>query len=212
MIQPNAKKRKITKKKKTNHPNDDYKDMVDPATGKKGTMGGEGTRPPFTPEERRNMPRVGSMGSGKNGKTIKKAKSGTKMMKFGGTTKDNSSFAKLAPPYNKATFADKIAGAKANAGEAKNGTKMKMGGKMAKKGTSVKKAGFGDILGKAAGSGMFGLAGLAAKKKMQYGGKAASMVPPMKKGGSVKKAMMGTMAAPMMKKGGSMKKCKYGCK
>jgi hypothetical protein len=33
------------------------------------------------------------------------------------------------------------------------------------------------------------------KKKMQYGGKAASMTPPT-----------------MMKKGGMMKKCKYGCK
>ena len=33
-----------------------------------------------------------------------------------------------------------------------------------------------------------------------------------KSGGSMKKAMMGTMAAPMMKKGGSMKKCRYGCK
>ena len=115
----------------------------------------------------------------KTGRTIKKAKSGTKMMKSGGTTKDNSSFAKLAPPYNKATFADKIAGAKKNAGEAKNGTKIK-------------------------------------KAMNGYGGKAASMVPPkkrtMKMGGTVKKAMMGTMAAPMMKKGGTMKKCKYGCK
>jgi hypothetical protein len=46
-------------------------------------------------------------------------------MKMGGTMKkdeDNSSFAKLAPPYNKATFADKIAGA--NKGKAKNGTAM----------------------------------------------------------------------------------------
>jgi len=106
--------------------------------------------------------------------------------------------------------------AKLTADKQLGATKMKMGGKMAKKGTSVKKAGFGDILGKAAGSGMFGLAGLAAKKKMGYGGKAASMVPPkkrtMKMGGTVKKAMMGTMAAPMMKKGGTMKKCKYGCK
>ena len=57
-------------KKRTPHPNDDYKDMVDPATGKKGTMGGEGTRPPFTPEERRKMPRVGNMGSAKNGKSF----------------------------------------------------------------------------------------------------------------------------------------------
>jgi hypothetical protein len=63
-------------KKRTPHPNDDYKDMVDPVTGKKGTMGGEGTTPPFTRKERSKMPRVGSMGSGKNGKTISKAKNG----------------------------------------------------------------------------------------------------------------------------------------
>ena len=66
-------------KKRTPHPNDDYKDMVDPVTGKKGTMGGEGTTPPFTRKERSKMPRVGSMGSGKNGKTIKKAKNGTSL-------------------------------------------------------------------------------------------------------------------------------------
>ncbi len=58
--------------------------------------------------------------------------------------------------------------------------KMKMGGAMAKQAAvaiAMKKA------------------GKAPKKKMQYGGDAASMVPPA-----------------MMKKGGSMKKCKYGCK
>jgi hypothetical protein len=57
-------------KKRTPHPNDDYKDMVDPATGKKGTMGGEGTTPPFTRKERSKMPRVGNMGSAKNGKSF----------------------------------------------------------------------------------------------------------------------------------------------
>jgi len=45
-------------------------------------------------------------------------------------------------------------------------------------------------------------AGKTPKKKMQYGGDAASMVPTMKKGG---KAMYGKS---MMKKGG---KCKNGC-
>jgi len=39
--------------------------------------------------------------------------------------KDGTSFKKLAPPYDKATYADKIAGAKKNAGEAKNGKAMK---------------------------------------------------------------------------------------
>jgi hypothetical protein len=41
-------------------------------------------------------------------------------------------------------------------------------------------------------------AGVTPKKKMQYGGAAASMVPPMKMDG--------------MKSGGKMKKCAYGCK
>jgi len=95
----------------------------------------------------------------------------TPMMKKGGMAKAKSggSFAALAPPYDKATFADKIAGAKKNAGKAKNG---------------------------------------AAMKKMQYGGDAASMVPPMKSGGKMKKAMMGSsmMAKPMMKSGGKAKK------
>jgi hypothetical protein len=97
-------------KKRTPHPNDDYKDMVDPATGKKGTMGGEGTTPPFTAQERRNMPRVGSMGSGKNGKTIKKAKSGGKF----DLNKDG-----------KTTFKDVLIGRGVLPKKAKSGTKMK---------------------------------------------------------------------------------------
>jgi hypothetical protein len=81
-MQPKPKKSTATKKpvqkKKSNSPVDMYKNMVDPATGKKGTMGGEGTRPPFTLEERKKMPKVGSMGSAKNGKTMMKAKNGAK--------------------------------------------------------------------------------------------------------------------------------------
>jgi len=105
-----------------------------------------------------------------NMKTIKKK------MQMGGDmkkSKDSTSFAKLAPPYDKATYADKIAGAT----KGKSST-MKMGGKMAKQAAiaiAMKKE------------------GKTPKKKMQYGGEAASM-------------------APIMKKGGSMKKCKYGCK
>lgn len=48
---------------------------------------------------------------------------GTKM-KAGGASE---SFKKLAPPYDKATYADKIAGAKKSAG------KMKQGGTIKKK-------------------------------------------------------------------------------
>ena len=69
-------------------------------------------------------------------KTMKKAEAG-------------SSFAKLAPPYNKATFADKIAGAKKNAGKAKSGTKVKkammgaMAEPMMKSGGKMKKCKYG---------------------------------------------------------------------
>jgi hypothetical protein len=122
MIQPKPKKKIV--KKKTPHPNDDYKDMVDPATGKKGTMGGEGTTPPFTAQERRNMPRVGSMGSGKNGKTIKKAKSGAKF----DLNKDG-----------KTTFKDVLIGRGVLPKTAKKGASVKK----AKSGTSMKKCKYG---------------------------------------------------------------------
>lgn len=49
---------------------------------------------------------------------------GSMKMKAGGATE---SFKKLAPPYDKATYADKIAGAKKSAG------KMKKGGAVKKK-------------------------------------------------------------------------------
>jgi hypothetical protein len=49
--------------------------------------------------------------------------------------KKGGSFAKLAPPYDKVTFADKIAGAKKNAGKAMYGKTMKAksGAKMSMK-------------------------------------------------------------------------------
>ena len=64
--------------------------------------------------------------------------------------KDGSAFAKLAPPYDKATYADKIAGA--TKGKAKSGTKMKkaqmgsdmmMQSPMMKKGGAMKKCKYG---------------------------------------------------------------------
>jgi hypothetical protein len=120
MIQPKPKKstapKKPVQKKKSNSPVDMYKNMVDPATGKKGTMGGEGTRPPFTLEERKKMPKVGSMGSAKNGKTMMKAKNGKS---FPDLNKDG-----------KVTRADILKGR----------------GVIAKKGASVKKAQNGDTL------------------------------------------------------------------
>jgi hypothetical protein len=110
---------------------------------------------------------------------------------------------------------------------------LKGRGVIAKKGASVRKAGFGDILGKVAKVGGFGLAGMAANKL--FGGKkkeaapgmapaapmaaapAAPAVAPMKKGGKVaakKKMQYGGKAAsmkPTMKSGGKMGKCRVGC-
>jgi len=101
------------------------------------------------------------------------------MMKKGGMmkkAKDGSSFGMLSVKAGidknpNPTFADKIAGAKKMA---KSGTKMKMGGAMAKQAAiaiAMKKE------------------GKTPKKKMQYGGSAASMVPKgakkMKSGGTV---------------------------
>jgi len=174
-------------------------------------------------------------------KTIKKAMMGNTMMKSGGAmkkAKDGSSFAKLAPPYDKATYADKIAGA--TKGKAKSGTKMKMGG-------SIKKAQTGNaIIDKASKDYKSYSAGTGPKPPLSSG---------FKNGGSTKKAQGGIRVVPHnlnerqikrveriaetnperarrvssrisdrrnargaetsvkpMKSGGSMKKCKYGCK
>ena len=126
--------------------------------------------------------------------SMRPMKKGGMMMKK--KAKNGTSFGMLSVKAGvdsnpKATFADKIAGAKKMA---KSGKKMmKLGGAAAKQAAiaiAMKKA------------------GKTPKKKMQYGGEAASMVPTMKKGG---KAMYGKS---MMNKGGKMKmggKCKNGC-
>jgi hypothetical protein len=136
-------------------------------------------------------------------KTIKKAQDGAKSKSSLGMKSVKSGY----DSNSGVTRADFVAIGK---GTAKSGAKMKMGGKMAKQAAvaiAMKKAG-------------------KTPKKMQYGGKAASMAP-MKKGGTVKKAALGALlplamkALPMVagmlggkkkKNGGSMKKCKYGCK
>ena len=85
---------------------------------------------------------------------------------------------------------------------------LKGRGVIAKKGAALKKQAATAIAMKKAGK---------APKKMQYGGAAASMVPPMKAGGKAKKAGMhkmpdgSMMKNSMMKSGGKTKKCAYGC-
>lgn len=138
------------------------------ATMKKYQMGGktttsETTKKPGKRVEFKKTPRDREIEkSNKGNASGVRAKSGTTMKKA------KSGFAALAPPFDKATFADKIAGAKANAGKAKSGTKM---AKQAAVAMAMKKAG-------------------KTPKKMQYGGEAASMAP-MKAGGKMKKCKYG---------------------
>ena len=88
---------------------------------------------------------------------------------------------------------------------------LKGRGVIAKKGASVRKAGLGDVLGKVAKVGGFGLAGMAAnklfggKKKPVMGGGEMPVAAPMKKGGKI------APKKKVMKSGGKMSKCKYGC-
>jgi hypothetical protein len=69
-----AQKGKVVAKKKASHPNDDYKNMVNPATGKKGQMGGEGTNPPFKnpSKDLRPYKKLDPATSAQNGKAVKK--------------------------------------------------------------------------------------------------------------------------------------------
>lgn len=71
-------KSKVAAKKKASHPNDAYKNMVNPATGKKGQMGGEGTTPPFSNPSKQLRPykKLDPATSAKNGKRMNKMKAG----------------------------------------------------------------------------------------------------------------------------------------
>jgi hypothetical protein len=77
---PKAQKGKKVSKKES-HPNDDYKNMVDPMTGKKGTMGGEGTRPPFGEKEMAYKKKMTGLPKSKMGNSISKAKNGKPVKK-----------------------------------------------------------------------------------------------------------------------------------
>jgi hypothetical protein len=108
-----AGKKVVTKpvRKKPITPVDDYKNMVDPATGKKGTMGGEGTTPPFSKGEKRAVP--DPMEMARKNAMKKKAKNGTSL----GMKSVKAGFDKNPG----VTRADVITAAK---GKAQNGKKM----------------------------------------------------------------------------------------
>jgi hypothetical protein len=103
--------KKPVKKKPMPNPNDDYKNMKDPKTGKKGKIGGEGTRPPFTPEERKKMPKVGSTKKAKSGlKVPKPSQKGLK--KLPTAVRNKMGYAKKGKSVMKAGYGNKTMKAK----------------------------------------------------------------------------------------------------
>tara|TARA_R110000868_G_scaffold407311_1_gene688635 strand:- start:31 stop:462 length:432 start_codon:yes stop_codon:yes gene_type:complete len=134
MLQPAPKKKYVPTAK-------EKKNLEDASSNKN-------MRPPFTPEEKKKMPKVGNMGSAKSGKSMKKAQGGTKfgMLSVKAGVDDNPN----------PTAADRIAGAKKNAGKAKSGTKIKKamsgyGGKAASMVPPKKKAMMGNTMMKSGG-------------------------------------------------------------
>jgi hypothetical protein len=234
MLQP---KKKIVKtpvvtkpvRKKPITPVDDYKDMVDPATGKKGTMGGEGTTPPFTRKERSKMPRVGNMGSAKNGKSfpdlnkdgkitradilkgrgvIAKKGATIKKAQMGGVVSNEFAAKSISKPKAKSRIVDSpIKTSKRKDIYAFQGKK----GMLAKSGATVKKAQNGTAIKqqkwkKDYDSKIKGVKGMSENEKVKKG--ITKLVPLA----SQIKANVMPPKPPKKKMGGSMKKCKYGCK
>ena len=128
--------------------------------------------------------------------TMKKAQGGAKMVKA----------TKIKQNLKDATQNKNMRPTAPNTGNVK--TTMGNGKTIAKSGAAMKKQAAIAISMKKAGT---------TPKKMQYGGEAASMVPPMKMGGKMKKAGMHKMPGgaimkdSAMKAGGKMKTCKGGC-
>jgi hypothetical protein len=193
MLQP---KKKIVK-----NPVDDYKNMKDPATGRKGTMGGEGKTPPLGKGDKAPksaiLPKRTYVGGkpAKNGKTISKAKNGKS---FPDLNKDG-----------KVTKADILKGR----------------GVIAKKGATIKKAQYGSAMGAVRGI-MNDTQKLNKEKMDRKKAKTPSSPPTSKRPDSNMSTPYSTSgvnpaivakSGKIMKKvkaksGASMKKCKYGCK
>jgi len=220
MLQP---KKKVVKKpvKKQSHPSDDYKNMINPATRKKGGMGGEGTTPPFGPIKegtryydmdkqkysyrKKTDPPIKKPGMKKGG-TVKKAFLGNVLGAATGLLGGGAGGGLLGGLLGGG-------GAKGGAGGAGGGMSkiskmfsgsMKKGGKVAKKaktGTSLGmksvKAGFDKNPGVTRADII-----TAATKKAKTGTSVPKKNSVSKNIGNLNKA----------KSGGSVKKCKYGCK
>jgi hypothetical protein len=208
---PKAQKgKKVSKKvsKKESHPNDDYKNMVDPMTGKKGTMGGEGTRPPFGEKEMAYKKKMTGLPKSKMGNSISKARNGK--------------------PVKKALLGSLLGGA---GGSMFGGMGKQMLGGMASKALGGLMGGGNKGGGQAAAGGQ----GSGEQAPMMQKRKSTDMTPVrtrgmMKKGGKVSKAKNGKSFPDLnkdgkitkadilkgrgviAKKGMTVKKCKSGCK
>jgi hypothetical protein len=205
--------------------------MVDPATGKKGTMGGEGTTPPFTAEERRKMPKVGKMGSAKNGKSFPDLNKDGKVTRADilkgrgviakkGMTIKKAQTGSTVKPYEKSVKTSKQVGLRGN-----DLFRVDSAGKVIEKATNPQQK-----IALRSKQTKDSTRTMNSRNRMAESAKRVGRT--MKTGGSMrtkgpKKAALGALlplamkALPMVagmlggkkkKNGGSMKKCKYGCK
>ena len=225
MLQPKKPVVKKTTKKKSINPADSYPDKKDkrgfPLIG-----GGEGTRPPFTPEERKKMPKVGNMGSAKNGKSFPDLNKDGKVTRAD-ILKGRGVIAKNGKPVKKAAIgallplamkaAPMVAGMFGGKGKkgGMGGIGGMLGGLLGKNGKSVKKAKSGTLVKKAQ-MGSFVTNEFAAKNrafpaspKPKSTSNTKLLDSSIKKGKAIN-AYQGKKGM-VAKSGTSMKKCKGGC-
>ena len=187
-------------------------------------------RPPFTPEERKKMPKVGNMGSAKSGASLK-AQSGTtvnpvrqqanwkkemdlkKKELYSKTSKPKAKDGKSFPDLNKD-------------GKITKADVLKGRGVIAKKGASVKKAQYGRAIMGTVGGMMNDMQQLKKEKMDRKKAETPPSPPTSKRPDSnmstpyptsgVNPATLAksgkTMKKVKAKSGASVKKCKYGCK
>lgn len=223
---------KVVKKKTTPHPNDDYKNMKDPATGKKGTMGGEGTQPPFPIKSKKKLQVGGKIKGNPQGYNPKTSPLPN--------TENKGNYEKKLDTIGKGSLRSvrMIDGKGRILGQERLGTTAaeKLASKFKKEKSYTdkrrnlnknflddKKA-IAEAASKAStkktmkSGGKISNTTIMKKSKMKSGGK----FPDLNKDGKITKADIlkgrgviakkGAVAKKTMKAGGKMTKCKYGCK
>jgi len=175
------------KPKKTPHPNDDYKNMKDPATGKKGTIGGEGKTPPLGKRDKAPKSAILPKRTYVGGKPAKNGKSFPDLNKDGKITRADIL-------KGRGVIAKKGATVK----KAQNGTLQPMG-------KNSRKVGEGKYVSE---DGNY-------KLKFKGGSDTSAPTSAVQRRtlkGFLKGAPKAGFKTKMAKSGTSMKKCKYGCK